>query len=272
LRLPRRSPSRPAGRARARAGRAAGPAAGPAAARARARRRAAPEAAARPAPAAEAAEAAADTGTEPRRVAPRARGTPSRGGLWAHSDQNPPRSGIWGAVALLAALAALAGCGGGGAGAAGPSAAQALHTYVARIEPLRLAVNRLLDRADPILGAYREKRIGGTVARRRFDRLERRFAGYAARIAAIRAPAELRRAAAAYAHTYVFEDSYLSALTAALPDRSFDELPHTAERQRRAIIAWRIRLEVVARRLGVRLPADLQQAGRGEIAPSPEGS
>jgi hypothetical protein len=174
-------------------------------------------------------------------------------------------------VAALAVLAALAGCG-SATDAGPPSAADALRTYVARIEPLRLAVNRLLERADPILGAYRERRIGPGAAQRRFGRLERRFAGYAARIAAIRAPAQLRRAARAYAHTYVLEDSYLSALAAALPDRSFDELPHTAERQRRAITAWRIRLEVAARRLGVRLPADLQQAGRGEIAPSPDES
>src|SRR5207249_1549836 len=122
-----------------------------------------------------------------------------------------------------------------------------LETYVQQIEPLRLAVNRLLERADPILGAYREHRIGANVAQRRFDHLERRFAAYATRIAAIRAPAELRRAASAYAHTYVLEDSYLSALAAALPQRSFDELPHTAERQRRAIIAWRIRLEGLPR-------------------------
>ena len=84
-------------------------------------------------------------------------------------------------------------------------------------------------------------------------------------------PRSIAAAQAAYAHTYVLEDSYLSALTAALPDRDLTDLPHTADRQRAAIIAWRIRLEVVARRLGVRLPRDLQQAGRGEIAPSPEG-
>jgi hypothetical protein len=76
---------------------------------------------------------------------------------------------------------------------------------------------------------------------------------------------------ASYAHTYVLEDSYLSALTAALPSREFGDLPQRADRQRAAIIAWRIRLEVLANRLGVTLPRDLQQAGRGEIAPSPEG-
>ena len=84
-------------------------------------------------------------------------------------------------------------------------------------------------------------------------------------------PAALRGAHRAYAHTYVLEDSYLSALAAAVPEREFDDLPATQSRQRAAIIAWRIRLEVLARRLGIRLPGDLQRAGRGEIAPSPLG-
>ena len=167
---------------------------------------------------------------------------------------------------------ALAGCG-DSSGAAGPSAAAKLQAYVAQVEKVRLPVNDLLDRADPILGAYAEHRIDGKEAQRRFGRLERTFAGYATRAAAVRpVPAAMRAANAAYAHTYVFEDSYLSALTAALPDRAYDELPNTQSRQRAAIIAWRIRLEVVAKRLGVKLPADLQQAGRGEIAPSPSGS
>ncbi len=84
-------------------------------------------------------------------------------------------------------------------------------------------------------------------------------------------PAPLRGAQRAYAHTYVLEDAYLSALVSALPDRDFEALPATQSRQRAAIIAWRIRLEVVAGRLGMRLPADLEVAGRGEIAPSPLG-
>jgi hypothetical protein len=105
------------------------------------------------------------------------------------------------------------------------------------------------------------------------ERLERRFAVYAVRIAEVgRVPAALRSAHRAYAHTYVLEDAYLSALAAALPEREFDRLPDTQNRQRGAIVAWRIRLEVLAGRLGVRLPADLQAAGRGEIAPSPAGS
>jgi len=102
--------------------------------------------------------------------------------------------------------------------------------------------------------------------------LERRFAVYARRIAAVEpVPASLRSAGRAYAHTYVLEDSYLSALAAALPKREFDGLPDTQAQQRAAIIGWRIRLEVVARRLGIRLPRDIQAAGRGEIAPSPLG-
>jgi hypothetical protein len=129
-----------------------------------------------------------------------------------------------------------------------------------------------LDRADPILSAYRDHRLSASRARSRVDALERRFAVYARRIAAVGpVPGSLRSAARAYAHTYVLEDSYLSALAAALPSREFGELPNTQARQRAAIIAWRIRLEVVARRLGFRPPADLQVAGRGEIAPSPLG-
>jgi hypothetical protein len=104
------------------------------------------------------------------------------------------------------------------------------------------------------------------------DALERRFAAYARRIAAMGpVPTPLRAAGGAYAHTYVLEDSYLSALAAALPEREFGALPTTQARQRAAITGWRVRLEVVARRLGIRLPKDIQRAGRGEIAPSPLG-
>jgi hypothetical protein len=105
------------------------------------------------------------------------------------------------------------------------------------------------------------------------DKLERRFAVYAVKIAALQpVPGALRAAQESYAHTYVLEDAYLSALVAALPKRRFDDLPNTQSQQRAAIIAWRIRLEVLAKRLKMRLPADIQAAGRGEIAPSPSGS
>ena len=175
-------------------------------------------------------------------------------------------------LAVAAALLALTGCGGGSSNSDSASARHSVEAYLSRVEPIRLAVNRLLERADPILTAYRDHRISPSRASSRMNALERRFAGYARRIAAIHpVPATLRGAGRAYAHTYVLEDAYLSALAAALPDREFDSLPDTQARQRAAIIGWRIRLEVVARRLGIRLPNDIQAAGRGEIAPSPLG-
>ena len=173
------------------------------------------------------------------------------------------------AVAVGASVVVLAGCGSGNHQG---SARHSVEAYVSRVEPIRLGVNRLLDRADPILSAYREHGLARSRARRRMDALERRFAVYARKIAALGPiPASLRAANRAYAHTYVLEDSYLSALAAALPERDFEDLPATQARQRAAIVGWRIRLEVVARRVGIRLPADLQAAGRGEIAPSPLG-
>jgi hypothetical protein len=180
------------------------------------------------------------------------------------------RLGALGALVLAAIALALAGCGGGDDPA---PAREAFVAYVSRVEPIRLAVNRLLDRADPILSSYSEHRLGPGAAQGRMEALERRFAAYAVKIAALRpVPPAVRTAHLAYAHTYVFEDSYLSALAAAIPDRDFADLPHTQDRQRAAITAWRIRLQVVADRLGVRLPRDIQAAGRGEIAPSPFGS
>jgi hypothetical protein len=84
-------------------------------------------------------------------------------------------------------------------------------------------------------------------------------------------PEEMQAAQDAYAHTFVLQDTYLSALVASLRSREFDELPHFQNEQRAAIIAWRTRLEVLARRWGATLPANLQIAGRGEISPAPTG-
>ena len=174
-------------------------------------------------------------------------------------------------VALLLALPAVllaAGCG----GESKDSQRKALEDYVAAVEKVRLPVNELLDEADPITAAYREQRISGEQAERRFGALERGFADYTVQIAALEpVPDEIRAAHDAYAHTYVLEDAYLSALDAALEEGEFDNLPNTQHAQRAAIIAWRTRLQVLADRLDARLPADLQAAGRGEIAPSPEG-
>jgi hypothetical protein len=177
------------------------------------------------------------------------------------------------AVALPAT--ALVGCGGGSAsgGVSSRSERAALVRYLRQVEPIRLAVNRLLEGADPILSAYHDRRISPREASLRMGALERRFASYTVAITALQpATAELRSLNAPYAHTYILEDAYLSALTTGLAERNLDGLPQTQAAQRAAIIQWRIGLAVLARRAAVRLPGDLQAAGRGEIAPSPRGS
>jgi hypothetical protein len=122
------------------------------------------------------------------------------------------------------------------------------------------------------LTGYRERLLSAGEAQRRLGVLERRFAGYGKAIAEVRpVPRELSAVQRAYARTYVLEDAYLRALVAAIPSRDFGSLPDTQAAQRAAIVSWRRHLEAVARRLGVRLPADVQIAGRGEIAPGPFG-
>lgn len=134
-------------------------------------------------------------------------------------------------------------------------------------------MNRLLDGADPILSAYRERRVTPAQAARRIGELERRFAAYAVDIEAIEpAVPVLRSLHAQYAQTYILEDAYLSALVSGLAHHDLDGLPDTQSAQRAAIIAWRTGLAVLARSARISLPADLQQAGRGEIAPSPGAS
>jgi hypothetical protein len=177
------------------------------------------------------------------------------------------------ALALL--VAALSGCGHSSASAQSSPQVQraALSAYLKQVEPIRLAVNRLLNRADPILSANREKTITPRQASLRMGALERRFAGYTVDVAAVTATTpQLRALHAIYAHTFILEDSYLSALVTGLGEGDTDDLPDTQSEQRAAIIQWRTGLEVLARRAGFRRPADLQVAGRGEIAPSPDGS
>ena len=148
----------------------------------------------------------------------------------------------------------------------------AIERYIGEVEPIRIAVNRLLGGADPILEAFRDRRIGPREAARRMGRLEQRFATYAVAIAAVDPPAgQLRALNSGYADTYVLEDAYLSALVAGLAADELTDLPNTQAAQRAAIIRWRIGLTVLAGTAGARLPGDLQQAGRGEIAPSPSG-
>jgi hypothetical protein len=149
---------------------------------------------------------------------------------------------------------------------------QALEDYVAAVQPIRLGINELLDRADPIMSAYADGRIDAAEAKRRMGAIEAQVARYAVQIAEVEpVPEELRAAQDAYAHTFILQDTYLSTLAAAIPKREFDELPHFQDQQRAAIIAWRTRLQVLADRWGAKLPANLQIAGRGEISPSPTG-
>jgi hypothetical protein len=194
----------------------------------------------------------------------------------ACSTAQPRRTGVrllaW-ALALTAVT--LGGC--GGRAAPGNVSIQreraALVAYLQQVEPIRLAVNRLLGGADPILSAYRVGRISSQQAALRMGALERRFAAYTVDIAALKpATAQLRSLNAPYAHTYILEDAYLSALTSGLAARNLDGLPDTQAAQRAAIIQWRTDLTVLARRTTLDLPGDLQAAGRGEIAPSPGGS
>jgi hypothetical protein len=176
-----------------------------------------------------------------------------------------------GVASLITAAIALAaaGC---GADTTTADRRQALEQYVAKVQPIRIGINELLDKADPILEGYRDGDLSAKQAQRGMDRIERGAAGYAVQIAAVEdVPDELRSANDGYAHTFVLQDAYLSALAASLPSRTFDELPNFQNQQRAAIIAWRTRLEVLAHRWGATLPANLQVAGRGEISPSPTG-
>ena len=158
-------------------------------------------------------------------------------------------------------------------GAAEHVSSSAIERYLGEVEPIRLAVNKLLEGADPILGAFGAKRIPPREAARRMGELELRFASYTVDVAALDPPsAKLHALNASYAATYVLEDSYLSALVAGLAGDKLDGLPDTQSTQRAAIIRSRTELTVLARRAHAPLPADLQQAGRGELAPSLGGS
>lgn len=151
--------------------------------------------------------------------------------------------------------------------------ASALSDYVNSVQRIRLPVNSLLEAADPILDAYHHHTISPDTASNRFGDLERRFAVYAREMQEITPPdGTLARINTPYAQTYFFEDSYLATLASDLSEGDFDNLPNTQDAQRLAIIRWRIALEVEADRLHVTLPANLQRAGRGEIAPAVTGS
>jgi hypothetical protein len=148
-----------------------------------------------------------------------------------------------------------------------------LRAYLTAVEPIRLGVNALLQGADAIIDGFREHTLTDPEAAARMGALEGSFAGYTVDMAALE-PADPGIAAinAPYAHTFILEDSYLNALVNGMAEDNVDNLPDTQSDQRAAIIEWRVQLEVLGRKLGVALPADLQQAGRGEIAPSVSGA
>ena len=176
-------------------------------------------------------------------------------------------------AAIVLLCLALGGCGGGSGSPATFTENGRITLKALEVEPVRLAVDRLLEGADPILSAYSHGHISPRLASQRMGALEQRFAAYTVDVAAIRPTMpQLRSLHATYAHTFIFEDSYLSALTTGLAGRDLNHLPDTQSEQRAAIIQWRTGLEVLARGLAVKLPGDLQAAGRGEIAPSPGGS
>jgi hypothetical protein len=177
------------------------------------------------------------------------------------------------ALALLAGgTTACSGASSGGAAAGGVVPKSDLDAYITAVQAVRLPVNALLEKADPITDAYREQEITPLQASHRMAHLEAKFADYVLTVHQIR-PSNPTLAALnrPYADTYYYEDAYLATLASDLREGDFDNLPNTQDQQRLAIIIWRTKLEIVAADSGVTLPPDLQQAGRGEIAPdSPE--
>jgi hypothetical protein len=148
-----------------------------------------------------------------------------------------------------------------------------LRSYLAAVEPVRLGVNRLLENADPLIAGYRDHHLSEEEAATAMGRLEQSFARYMVEINGLQpSDAMLAGINAPYAHTYILEDAYLNALAAGLSNGDLPGLPDTQSEQRDAIIEWRVQLEVLAQQLSLALPADFQQAGRGEIAPSVSGS
>jgi hypothetical protein len=110
--------------------------------------------------------------------------------------------------------------------------ADALRSYLKGVEPIRLGVNQLLEGADPILAGYRDHHLSGSQAATAMSDLEHKFADYTVAMAAIQPSATaLAQMNAPYAHTYVLEDAYLSALVVR-PARW--EIRRSAEHPKRA--------------------------------------
>jgi hypothetical protein len=102
-------------------------------------------------------------------------------------------------------------------------------SYLRQVEPIRRAVNQLLEKADPILLALRKGRLSSRDASGLMSDLERQFAAYTVDIASVEPDTpELRKVHDAYAGTYILEeDAYLSALVSGLEQRELSSLPNT---------------------------------------------
>jgi hypothetical protein len=174
-------------------------------------------------------------------------------------------------VATAVAAMAAAGCGQSPAVHTSTTAAD-LKAYLAAVEPIRLGVNSLLEGADPIIAGFQKQTLSDSQASAEMGALEQAFETDTVDINALQ-PSDPTLAAinAPYAHTFILEDSYLNALASGMAEDNVSNLPNTQSDQRAAIIEWRVQLEILGRKLGVSLPPDLQQAGRGEIAPSVSG-
>ena len=174
------------------------------------------------------------------------------------------------AATAVAAITAAA-CGQSPPVHAGTTAAD-LKAYLAAVEPIRLGVNTLLQGADPIIAGFQKHSLSDAQASAKMGALEQTFETDTVDINALQ-PSDPALAAinAPYAHTFILEDSYLNALVSGMAEDNLSNLPNTQSDQRAAIIEWRVQLEILGRKLGVALPPDLQQAGRGEIAPSVSG-
>ena len=134
-----------------------------------------------------------------------------------------------GTVAIAGAILALSGCGSSQRPtAAAPAIRPALERYLSQIEPLRLAVNRLLEGADPTLAAFRDHRITRKQAAQRIGALELRFATFTVEVNSIEpsVPAVRSLQASTRTRTYL-EDAYLSALVSGLANDELGDLPNT---------------------------------------------
>ena len=177
-------------------------------------------------------------------------------------------------VAVTCAVVSMvAGCGSSGSSTPNGMTAGQVQDYLAQVEPVRRSVNDLLEGADPILHAYRSHQITPDQAARRMNDLEARFAVQGATVEAISSPDPPSRRSTAPTRTPTNSKTPTCgpwpprSPTATSPICPTRRMPNARQSPH-----GESELEVLAQQTGATLPDDLQQAGRGEIAPSPTGS